>query len=55
MTDAQDKMAEWLKNHQEIYNKGKKEYGDMDRKEAAWAIQARAMGMKGEFQLPLYF
>ena len=37
-----------LKNHPEMYNKGKKEYRDMDRKEAAWATQARAMGMEGE-------
>ena len=50
MTDAQeDEMAQWLKNHPEMYNKGKKEYRDMNRKEAAWAIQARAMGMEGEF------
>ena len=50
MTDAQeDEMAEWLKNHPEMYNKAKKEYRDMDRKEAAWANQARAMGMEGEF------
>ena len=55
MTDAQENvMAEWLKNHSEMYNKGKKEYRDMDRKEAAWATQARAMGKDGEFQLPLY-
>ena len=27
MTDAQeDEMAQWLKNHPEMYNKGKKEY-----------------------------
>ena len=31
-------MAEWLKNHPEMYNKGKKEYRDMDRKETAWAV-----------------
>ena len=50
MTDAQeDEMAQWLKNLPEMYNKGKKEYRDMDRKEAAWATQARAMGMEGEF------
>ena len=50
MTDAQeDEMAEWLKNHPEMYNKAKKEYRDMDRKEAAWATQARSMGMEGEF------
>ena len=47
LTDAQeDEMAEWLKNHPEMYNR---EYRDMDRKEAAWATQARAMGMEGEF------
>ena len=56
MTDAQeDEMAEWLKNHPETYNKGKKEYRDMDRKEAAWATKARAMGMEGELHLPLYY
>ena len=50
MKDAQeDEMAQWLKNHLEIYNKGKKEYRDMDHKEAAWATQARVMGMEGEF------
>ena len=50
MTDTQeDEMAQWLKNHPEMCNKGKNEYRDMDRKEAAWATQARAMGMKGEF------
>ena len=50
MTDAQeDEMAQLLKNHPEMYNKGKKECRDMDRKEAAWATQARAMGMEGEF------
>ena len=49
MTDAQeDEMAEWLKNHPEMYNKAKKEYRDTDRKKAAWATQARAMGMEGE-------
>ena len=49
MTDAQeDEMAEWLKNHPEMYSKAKKEYRDTDRKEAAWATQARAMGMEGE-------
>ena len=49
MTDAQeDEMAEWLKNHPEMYNKATKEYRDTDRKEAAWATQARAMGMEGE-------
>ena len=49
MTDGQeDEMAEWLKNHPEMYNKAKKEYRDTDRKEAAWATQARAMGMEGE-------
>ena len=49
MTDGQeDEMAEWLKNHPEMYNKAKKEYRDMDRKEAAWATQARAMGLEGE-------
>ena len=38
MTDGQeDEMAEWLKNHPEMYNKAKKEYRDTDRKEAAWA------------------
>ena len=48
MTDAQeDEMAEWLKNHPEMYHKAKKEYRDM--KEAAWATQARFMGMEGEF------
>ena len=32
MTDAQeDKLAEWLKNYPEMYNKGKQEYRDMDR------------------------
>ena len=32
MTDAkEDEIAEWLKNHPEMYNKGKKEYRDMDR------------------------
>ena len=50
----EDKMAEWLKNHPEMYNKGKKEYRDTDRKEAAWATQARTMGMESEFHLPLY-
>ena len=55
MTDAQeDEMAKWLKNHPEVYNKGK-EYRDMDRKEAAWATQARTIGMAGEFQLLLYY
>ena len=50
MTDAQeDEMAEWLKNHLEMYNKAKKEYRDTDRKEAALATQARVMGMEGEF------
>ena len=50
MTDAQeDEMAEWLKNHLEMYNKAKKEYWDMDGKEATWATQARAMDMEGEF------
>ena len=50
MTDGQeDEMAEWLSNHPEMYNKAKKEYRYMDRKEAAWATQARAMGMEGEF------
>ena len=44
-------LSEWLKKHPEMYNKGKKEYRDMDRKEAAWATQARAMGMEGELQL----
>ena len=54
MTDAQeDKMAEWLQNHPEMYNKGKKEYRDLNRKEAAWAIQASAMG--SELHLPLYY
>ena len=49
MTDGQeDEMAEWLKNHPEMYNKAKKEYRDTDRKEAAWATQARAMGLEGE-------
>ena len=48
-------MAEWLKNYPEMYNKGKKDYSDMDRKEAAWATKARVMGMEGEFQLPLYY
>ena len=49
MTDGQeDEMAEWLKNHSEMYNKAKKEYRDTDRKEAAWATQARVMGMEGE-------
>ena len=48
MTDGQeDEMAEWLKNHPEMYNKAK-EYRDTDRKEAAWATQARAMGLEGE-------
>ena len=52
MTDAQeDEMAQWLTNHPEMYNKGKKEYRDMDQKETAWATQARAMGMEGEFHL----
>ena len=42
MTDGQeDEMAEWLKNHPKVYR-------DTDRKEAAWATQARAMGMEGE-------
>ena len=51
MTDGQeDEMAEWLKNHPEMYNKAKKEYRDMDRKEAAWATQARAMGPEGELE-----
>ena len=54
MTDAQeDEMAQWLKNHLEMYNKGKKEYKDMDHKEAAWATQARAMGMECEFTYPI--
>ena len=36
MTDAQeDEMAQWLKNHPEMYNKGKKEYRNKDCKEAA--------------------
>ena len=49
MTDGQeDEMAEWLKNHPEMYNKAKKEYRDTNRKEAAWATQARAMGLEGE-------
>ena len=49
MTDGQeDEMAEWLKNHPEMYNKAKKAYRDTDRKEAAWATQARAMGLEGE-------
>ena len=49
MTDGQeDEMAEWLKNHPEMYNKAKKEYRDTDRKEAAWATQARDMGLEGE-------
>ena len=49
MTDAQeDEMAEWLKNHPEMYNKAEKDYRDRDRKEAAWATQATAMGMEGE-------
>ena len=55
MTDAQeDEMAEWLKKHPEMYNKGK-EYRDMDRKEAAWATHAKAMGMESEFHLPLHY
>ena len=55
MTDGQeDEMAEWLKNHPEMYNKDK-EYRDTDRKEPVWVTQARAMGMEGEFQLPLYY
>ena len=38
MTDGQeDEMAEWLKNHPEMYNKAK-----------AWATQARAMGLEGD-------
>ena len=49
MTDAQeDEMAQWLQNHPEMYNKAKKEYRDTDRKEAAWATQARSMDMEGE-------
>ena len=56
MTDAQeDEMAEWLKNDPEMYNKGKKDYRDMDRKEAACATQARTMVMEVGFQLPLYY
>ena len=46
-------MAEWLKNHPEMYGKGKKENRDMDRKEATWTTQVRAM--EGEFYLPLYY
>ena len=56
MIDAQeDEMAEWFKNHPEMYKKGHREYRDMDRKEAASATQARAMGMEGELHLPLYY
>ena len=54
MTVAQeDKMAQWLKNHPEMCNKGKKEYRDKDRKEAAWATQARAMGMEFTYAITL--
>ena len=50
LTDSQeDDMAQWLLNHPEMYNKGKKEYRDTDRKDAAWEAQARVMGMDGEF------
>ena len=41
-------MAEWLKDNSVLHNKGKKEYGDVDKEEALWAAQARVMGIFGE-------
>ena len=47
----ENEMAQWFKNHPEMYNKGRKNYRDMGRKEVPWATQARAMAMAGEFHL----
>ena len=36
----EEAMAEWLKDNTVLYNKGKKEYRDVDKKDALWAVQA---------------
>ena len=42
-------MADWLKDNTVLYNKGKKEYRDVDKKDALWAAQVWVMGISGEF------
>ena len=50
LTDEQEEaMADWLKDNAVLYNKGKKEYRDVDKKDALWASQGRVMGISGEF------
>ena len=55
LTDEQEEaIADWLKNNTVLYNKGKNEYRDVDKKEALWAALPRLMGISGDFCL-LYF
>ena len=50
LTDKpKEPMADWIKDNTALYNKGKKEYWDVDKKEALWAAQAQVMGISGEF------
>ena len=50
LTDEQEEaMADWLKDNTVLYDKGKKEYRDVDKKDALWAAQAPVMGISGEF------
>ena len=37
--EQEEAMADWLKDNTVLYNKGKKEYWDVDKKDALWAAQ----------------
>ena len=44
LTDEQEEdMAEWLKGNSFLYNKGKYEYRDVDKKDTLCAVQAGVM------------
>ena len=37
MDEQEEAMADWLKDNTVLYNKGKSEYQDVDKKDTLWA------------------
>ena len=47
--EQEEAMGDWLKDNTVLYDKGKKEYRDVDKKDTLWSAQGRLMGISGEF------
>ena len=46
--EQEDTLVEFIWEHPSIYNKGKKDYRDVDKKSALWRDQSQLMGIPGK-------